>query len=138
MSQFTGRKRIHPDLQVMHSIPGRIRLRARKLYGRSRSADDIARKLSGIHGFHTVEVNPVTGSITMSYHHSVVDSVVFFAEVAAVLGLIAEGIDPSAVEAWFKLVGVPPEEVARSPDRQHFVLPIATFTLGVFIGLKLV
>jgi len=100
--------------------------------------NDIARKLSGIHGFHTVEVNPITGSITMSYHHSVVDSVVFFAEVAAVLGLIAEGIDPSAVEAWFKLVGVAPEEGARSPGRQHFVLPIATFALGVFIGLKLV
>jgi len=136
MSQFTGRKRIHPDLQVMQSIPGRIRLRARKLYGRSRSADDIAGKLSGIHGFHTVEVNPITGS--MSYHHSAVDSVVFLTEVTAVLGLIAEGIDPSAVEAWFKLVGVAPEEGARSPGRQHFVLPIATFALGVFIGLKLV
>ena len=138
MSQFTGRKRIHTDLQVMHSIPGRIRLRARKLYGRSRSADDIARKLSAIHGLHTVEANPTTGSITMNYHHSVVDSVVFFAEVAAVLGLIAEGIDPSAVEALFKLVGVAPQKVARSLDHQNFVLPIATFALGLFIGRRLV
>ena len=48
MSQRTQRNRIHPDLEVIHSIPGRIRLRARKLYGRSQSADDIARKLSAI------------------------------------------------------------------------------------------
>ena len=138
MSQRTQRNRIHPDLEVIHSIPGRIRLRARKLYGRSQSADDIARKLSAIHGLHTVQTNPTTGSITMSYHDSALDSVVFFAEVAAALGLIAEGIDPSAVEAFFELVGVAPKEEARSLDRQNFVLPIATFALGLFIGRRLV
>ena len=74
----------------------------------------------------------------MSYHDSALDSVVFFAEVATALGLIAEGIDPSAVEAFFELVGVAPKEEARSLDRQNFVLPIATFALGLFIGRRLV
>lgn|SRR5262249_19765526 len=138
MSQLTDRKGIHPDLHVVHSIAGRIRLRARKLYGQSQHADDIVRKLSAIHGLHKAEASPTTGSITMHYDHSALNSVAFFAEVTAALAMIAEGLDPSSVEGLFNIVGASPAEVAESLDQQHIVLPIATFALGLFIGRQLV
>lgn len=138
MSQLTERKGIHPDLHVVHSIRGRIRLRARKLYGQPQHADAIVRKLSAIHGLHNAEANPITGSITMHYDHSVLDSVAFFAEVAAALAMIAEGLDPSSVEAVFNIVGTSPADVAESLNQQHIVLPIATFAVGLFIGRQLV
>lgn len=139
MSQLTERKGIHPDLHVVHSVAGRIRLRARKLYGQSQhAADDIVHKLSAIHGLHKAEANPTTGSITMHYDHSALDSVAFFAEVTAALAMIAEGLDPSSVETLFNIVGTSPAEVAESLDQQHVVLPIVTFALGLFIGRQLV
>lgn len=138
MSNPIQKARTHPDLHVVHSIPGRLRLRARNLYGRPRSADHLVRKLSAIQGVHHVEANPNTGSVTMHYHHSATASVAFFAEIAGVLGLVAEGIDPSAVEGLFELVGGSPVEIAKSLDHQHIVVPLASFVLGVLIGRQLI
>ena len=134
MSKVTAMNGLHPDLHVVHSIPGRIRLRAHNLYGKAQHADNIVRKLSAINGLHEAEASPTTGSITMRYDHSALNSVGFFAEVAAALALIEEGLDPSSVQALFKLVGTSPAELAKSLDENHIVLPIATFALGLFIG----
>ena len=138
MSQLTDTRAIHRDLKVVHSTPGRIRLRARKLYGRSQPAEALVHKLSGIHGMKHVEVNPTTGSLTMHYHRSALESVAFFGEIAAALGLVAEGIDPGTVESMFELVGISPADLAKTLDRQHIVLPVATFALGFFLGRHLV
>ena len=134
MPQVKRRKRAHHGLHVMHSIPGRIRLTAHTLYGLSRSADETVRKLTAIHGVHHVEANPTTGSLTMHYDHSALESVGFFAEVAAALGLIAEGIDPGTVETLFNLVGASPADLAKSLDPQRIILPIAAFALGLYLG----
>jgi heavy-metal-associated domain-containing protein len=134
MSKGTVTNCIHPDLHVVHTIPGRIRLKARNLYNRAQPAEDVRRKLSAIAGLHHVETNSTTGSLTLHYHHSALDSITFFAEVATALGLIVEGIDPGTVESLFKLVGTSPADMAASLDRQHIVLPIATFALGLYIG----
>ena len=134
------RTRIHhkKDVQVMHMTPGRIRLKARNLCGQPQSAEAITRKLSAVQGIHNVEANSTTGSLTMHYHPSALDSVTFFAEVAAALGMIAEGIDPSEVETLFTVVGTSPADVDRALDHRHVVLPIAAFALGLFLGRQLV
>lgn len=138
MSQLIERKGVHPDLHIVHSIPGRMRLRARKLHGQSQYADEIVRKLSAIDGLYEAVANPTTSTITMRYDHSAMNSVGFFAEVAAALALIAEGLDPSSVETLFSLVGTSPAELANSLDQHHLVLPIAAFALGLFIGRQFV
>ena len=137
---MSQRMRIHHnmDFQVMHTTPGRIRLKARNLYGRPHSAKAVIRRLSAVQGIHNVEANPTTGSLTMHYHHSALDSVGFFAEVATALGLIAEGIDPDEAEALFNLVGMSPVEAAKSLEHKSDLFPIATFALGLFIGRTLV
>lgn len=134
MPQVKRQQGARHDLHVMHAIPGRIRLRARTLYGLSHSANETVRKLTAIRGVRHVEANPTTGSLTMHYDHTALESVGFLAEVAAALGLIAEGIDPSTVKTLFNLVGVSPADLAQSLDRQHMILPIATFALGLYLG----
>jgi hypothetical protein len=129
---------IHRDLKVVHATPGRIRIRARKLHGCSESAEAIVGRLSGIHGMKHVEVNQTTGSLTMHYHHSALESITFFGEVAAALGLISEGIDPGTVESMFQLVGLSPADLGKSLDPQHIVLPVATFALGFLLGRHLI
>src|SRR5262249_30148028 len=107
-------------------------------YGQSQHADAIVRKLSAIDGLHDAAASPTTGTITMRYDHSALSSVGFFAEVAAALALIAEGLDPSSVEPLFSLVGPSPAELAKSLDQHNIVLPIAAFALGLLIGRQLV
>lgn len=137
MPRLTDGKFIHPDLHVVHSIPGRIRLRAHKIQGRPKHAQEVVRRLSAVRGMHKAEANPTTGSITVHYQSSALDSVEFFAEVAAALGLIAAGLDPSAVEALFKVLGVSPAEIRKSLGDgigQEIVLPIAIFAVGFLAG----
>ncbi|HEU4683322.1 MAG TPA: hypothetical protein VFS39_02310 [Nitrospira sp.] len=132
-------KSVHQDLNVAHSISGRIRLRAPKLQGRPKCAEEVGRRLSAIRGMHTANANPTTGSITMNYNPSALDSMVFLAEVAAALGLVAAGLDPRGVEAMFKVLGVSPAEIRRSFDGigLGLVIPIAIFAMGFYAGRQL-
>jgi hypothetical protein len=139
MQKLTDEKSVHQDLKVAHSISGRIRLSARKMQGRPKRAEEVGRRLSAIRGMHKAEVNPTTGSITMNYNPSALDSVEFLAEVAAALGLVAAGLDPRAVEAMFKVFGVSPAEIFKSFDRigQELVIPITIFAVGFYAGRQL-
>jgi len=139
MRKLTDEKSVHQDLNVAHSISGRIRLRARKMQGRPKCAEEVGRRLSVIRGMHKAEANPATGSITMNYNPSALHSVEFLAEVAAALGLVAGGLDPRAVEAMFKVLGVSPAEIFKSFGGigQELVIPIALFAVGFYAGRQL-
>jgi hypothetical protein len=129
MSKGTVTNCIHPDLHVVHTIPGRIRLKARNLYNRAQPAEDVRRKLSAIAGLHHVETNSTTGSLTLHYHHSALDSITFFAEVATALGLIAEGIDPAkgrnetAMEMVIKTMMIHSNSSMRRVPARSDILP---------------
>ena len=133
MSPRSDTEVLHPDLRVVHSIPGRIRLRARKIHGQPKSAEALMRKLSVITGLQNVEANPTTGSITMHYAQSALESVEFFAELAAALGLIAEGLDADGVEALLKVAGTAPG-IAKTLDERNVFPALAMFAAGFFAG----
>lgn len=139
MSPPTAQRPIHPDLHVMHAISGRIRLQANKIRGRSRQAQEVARRLAAIRGVDRAEANSTTGSITVHYRPSALDSVEFFAEIAAALGLIASGIEPSEVEALFQVLGVSPAEIRASLGAgigSKLTIPIAIFAVGFLVGRR--
>jgi hypothetical protein len=139
MAQITEKKPIHPDFHVMHSIPGRIRLRTHKLRGRPEHTQEIVRRLSAIKGIHMADANPMTGSITVHYHPSALDSVEFFAEIAAALGLIAIGLEPSEVAALFKVFGASPAEIRESYGQgigRNIAIPIALLAMGFLAGRR--
>lgn len=140
MTQLTMTRSVHPDLQVAHATPGRIRLLSSRLRGQSQQAEDIARRLSAVRGVQQAHANPTTGSITVHYHTSALESVEFFAEVATALGLIAIGLDPTQVEAMFRVLGLSPAELRTAWGYELWpmiALPVAFLTLGFIIGRRL-
>lgn len=82
----TGVEETH-GLEVMHAIPGRTRLRWRRLKGDSGAAREIHRRLSAIDGIHQVEVNPNTGSVIVHHEPEAMESLEFLLAVAAAFGL---------------------------------------------------
>lgn len=55
------------DIRVVHAIPGRIRLKIQKLKNDPASAKEVVARLRKLPGIDRVEVNPVTGSVVVSY-----------------------------------------------------------------------
>lgn len=101
-------------LHVSHAVPGRIRLKSEQVKGRPQDAEQLAARLAGVKGIHHAAVNPATGSITLHYHSTALESLTFFAELAAALGLIAVDIEAGDVEGLFALVGLSPTDAVRS------------------------
>jgi hypothetical protein len=86
-----------------------------------------------------VQVDPTTGSITVHYLPSALNSPEFWVEVAAALGLIAAGLGPGHVEALFRILGVSPAEIrAAWGDRvwPAIALPVAFFAIGFLAGRR--
>lgn len=137
MTELDVRDQVHPDLQVAHATPGRLRLRAPRLMGNHGRAEAVGQRLAAIEGVHRATADPTTGSVTIHYHLSALKSVEFFAEVAAALGLVATGLDPGAVEAMFQLLGVSPAALRAAWGDGAWpmlAVPIAFFALGFAVG----
>lgn len=114
-----GRANSHHDshrhgLHVTHAVPGRIRLKSEHLKGRPQHAEQLAARLSKVAGIHHAAVNPATGSITLHYHAKAMESLTFFAELAAALGLVAVDIQAGDVEGLIALAGLSPADAVRS------------------------
>jgi hypothetical protein len=139
MTQLTVTSPGHPDLRVAHAIPGRIRLQASRVRGRPGHAEEVARRLCAVRGVHRAHANPTTGSITVHYHRSALKSAEFFAEIAAALGLIAAGLDPTQVESMFRVLGISPAELRTALGDgvwPTIALPVACFALGFVVGRR--
>jgi hypothetical protein len=140
MTQLTVTSPDHPDVQFAHAVLGRIRLRAPRVRGRPQYAEDVPRRLVAVPGLHRALANPTTGSVTVHYHPSALESAEFFTEVAAALGLVATGLEPSQVESMFRLLGASPEDVRAAWGGRLWplvALPVACFVLGFIAGRRL-
>jgi hypothetical protein len=58
---------ILPGVQIVHAIPGRLRLKFHKLKGNTPLAQEVERRLSVIVWVERVVVNPLTGSVLLLY-----------------------------------------------------------------------
>jgi heavy-metal-associated domain-containing protein len=56
-----------PDARIVHTIPGRTRLRTRGMKGQEQYFDELAKALSSINGVHSVVANPVTESVLIEH-----------------------------------------------------------------------
>jgi hypothetical protein len=70
----------------VHSIPGRLRVKAQAFKNKPKNAEAASTLLGALRGVHSVETNPITGSLLIRYDDAVVKS-------ARILGaLVAEGL----------------------------------------------
>jgi Heavy metal associated domain 2 len=56
-----------PGLQIPHVSPGRIRVRLDKIKGNSNLARELEQRLARLEYLQKIEVNPVTGSVLITY-----------------------------------------------------------------------
>jgi hypothetical protein len=56
-------------VELLHAIPGRIRLRVHEVKGSPARAHEVEQQVAGLKLVRRVEVNPVTGSVLVVYDH---------------------------------------------------------------------
>lgn len=55
------------EFEVLHFIPGRVRIRLHRLKGSPALAEEVRGRLSAIEGVRSVETNHVTGTVLLQY-----------------------------------------------------------------------
>lgn len=127
----------HTRVMRRHATRGRVRLHVPGIHRRPQRVAQLTKKLQAVNGIRHVQGDATTGSVTVHYDPSALRSMKFIGEVAGALGLVAEGIDPSTVKDLFELVGVTPSFLVDSLETHGFLVPLATFAAGLFIGSRL-
>jgi hypothetical protein len=86
------------DLRVVHSLPGRTRVKFSQLKSHPERHANLREKLTAIEGIHHVDINPTAGSVMVYHDRMAVHSIEFLAQVAAAFGLPI--VDPADIEEW--------------------------------------
>jgi hypothetical protein len=103
-------------LQVLHAIPGRIRVKIARLKAHPALANELQQQLARIRVVHQAVVNPLTGSVLVTYDPRVLeslnslelgdphllDSLHELLALADLLGIRPQDVDTQALEDWFQ------------------------------------
>jgi hypothetical protein len=104
------------DLQILHAIPGRIRVKVGKLKDNPALASELQQKLEGMRLVREATVNPLTASVLVTYDPrlleslnscefgdtSLLDDVHDLLALAALLGIRPEDVDTQPLKEWFR------------------------------------
>jgi hypothetical protein len=103
-ADIAGRNAVCPAgyaLDLVHHLPGRLRLRSAALKHDVRAIEHRRRQLTGISGVTSVEANPSTGSILLKYDPTVVppaNVVEMLASCGITARPVTEGAEPGRSE----------------------------------------
>jgi len=99
-----------PAIQVVHFLPGRVRVKLPGLKGSTALAREVQYTLVAIDGIQHVEVSPITGSVLVLYDPGMAESftleslkaeaVSSLTALADALGLSLEDIDMDELQRW--------------------------------------
>jgi hypothetical protein len=104
------------DVQIVHAIPGRIRVKIAKLKDHPALADELQQRLAGIPVVQAAMVNARTGSVLVTYdphlleslhtlecgNGHLLESVPELLALADLLGIRPEDVDTQPLEEWFR------------------------------------
>ncbi len=74
------------DVQVVHALPGRVRIKLHRLKNNMPYAAEIQRDLRKVSGMKQVATNPQTGSLLLEYDPHVLEVLVLHSSVSSCLG----------------------------------------------------
>lgn len=75
------------DVQIVHALPGRVRLKLHRLKNNTSCAAEIQRDLLKVLGIKHLEANPQTGSLLIEYDPNVLEALSLHPSVSSCLGL---------------------------------------------------
>jgi hypothetical protein len=88
-------------LQVVHAIPGRIRVKMARLKENPTLVREVQERLSAVQGIQRVEANPITGSVLILYERTAFASLPSLLSLVACLSPLFPDLDFSELEDWF-------------------------------------
>jgi hypothetical protein len=94
-------------MQIVHCLPGRMRVRLPRLKGNASLAGDVERTLTALEGIQHVATSTTTGSVLILYAPHALTSLDSRATsalraLAGLLGLAVEQVDTNALWSWFQ------------------------------------
>lgn len=87
------------DIEVVHALPGRVRLKLRHLKNNMAYADEIQRRLHKISGITHLETNPKTTSLLIQYDPTALEVLALHPAVSSCLGLPSTDVRPLKKDA---------------------------------------
>ena len=91
-----------PGLRLVHTVPGRTRLKFSELKTHPHRHPHLQQKLASIHGVHQVETNTSTGSIVLYHDRGITRSAAFLLSRPS-LGILAAFVhlsEETATQHW--------------------------------------
>jgi len=107
---------VTPAIQIVHFLPGRVRVKLPRLKGNASLAGEVERTLTALQGIRHVETSTTTGSVLVLYEPHLpasldLEAVGRLTELAHTLGLSFEAVDMDVLQHWLHTVanGIPVE-----------------------------
>ena len=98
------------DLQIVHALPGRVRLKLQQLKNNVAYAGPLQRHLLEVRGITHLEANPKTGSLLIQYDPTALEVLALHPSISSCLNL-----SPSAVQPVNKDKDAPPAKGRGKP-----------------------
>jgi hypothetical protein len=93
-------------IKVVHTMPGRVRVKISRLKNNPAFAREIQERLSGIPGIQTVEVSLLTGSVLVLYDAEEMDPFDSLISLGGTLTSLFPELNLDDLQAWFDSGGV--------------------------------
>src|SRR5712691_10480195 len=92
-------------IQIIHALPGRVRVRLPRLKGNASLAGEVERTLTALACIHQVEASTTTGSVLVLYEPRLLESLDLEAigpllGLARRLGVWCEDVDMDEIQTW--------------------------------------
>jgi TM2 domain-containing membrane protein YozV len=87
-------------LEIVHALPGRVRLKVARLKRDPDLAREAQTRLAGVPGITAIEANPTTGSLLVCYEAERLKSLESLAALSEALGPLAPELDPARLSGW--------------------------------------
>ena len=94
-----------PAIQIVHFLPGRVRVKLPRLKGNASLAGEVERTLTALQGIRHVETSTTTGSVLVLYEPRLpasldLEAVGSLMDLAHTLGLSFEDVDMDVLQHW--------------------------------------
>lgn len=84
--------KIEKDIQVVHALPDRVRLKLHRLKNNMAYAEEIQCRLHNVQGITYLETNPKTGSLLIEYDPTVLEMLALHPSISSCLGLSSSDV----------------------------------------------
>jgi len=107
-------------IELVHALPGRVRLKIARLKGDPALAGEAQTKLGRVPGIKEIAANSITGSVLLLYDQKQLMSLESLATLSELLAQLLPDLDTGSFSAWLTAVA---DGGGREPDQDAGLFP---------------